>query len=126
MFAGIPIKIDDVEYTIPPLSLGQLRNGALTLLKEHDILLEQGKMFEAMEARGQIVLQALRRNYPDFEEKKLFDYLDLGNILPLWNAILGLSGFAVGEQQAATPTGVGISSPSTEVSPPLTDGRINK
>jgi hypothetical protein len=128
MFAGISISIDNVEYVIPPLSLGQLRNGALTLLKEHDILLAEGKTFETMDLRGKIILQALRRNYPEFDEKQLFDYLDLGNILPMWNAVLGISGFpaTLGETPAVMPTGVGTSSPSTEASPPLMDGPIRK
>ena len=102
MFAGTKIKIDDEEFVVPPLSLGQLRSGLLAKLQEHDKMLEENKTFETMVLRGEILLQALRRNYPDFPEQKFFDYVDLGNVGSLWLSILGASGFSLGETQAAT------------------------
>lgn len=106
MFSGTKIKIGEEEFVIPPISLGQLRNGVLDLLQKHDELVAGGKPFEAMDVRGQIILAALQRNYPDFTEKKLLDYLDAGNIGPLWLHVLGISGFSPsGEAQAATQSG---------------------
>lgn len=126
LFVGTPIKIGDKEFIVPPLSLGQLRNGALTKLKEHDLKLAEGQTWEAMVLRGEIILEALRRNYPDFEEQTLFDWLDVGNCGPLWLSVLGASGFTPGEVKAAGTTENGTSVRSTEVLPPLTDGPITK
>jgi hypothetical protein len=121
MYAGTKVKIGDEEYTIPPISLGQLRNGLLTKLQEHDKLSADGKLFETLQLRGEIILAAIRRNYPDFSEDKLFAHLDLANTSGIWLSILGASGFNSGEAKAVT---VGTSSPSTEASPPPTDGPI--
>ena len=109
MFAGTKIKIGEEEFVIPPLSLGQLRNGAMTKLQEHDILVAEGKTFEAMTIRGDIILAALQRNYPDFDGAKLFAWLDLSNINGIWLNVLGASGFTPGETQAvetATVNGI--------------------
>jgi hypothetical protein len=102
MFAGTKVTIDNETIIIPPLSLGQLRNGVLTKLKQHDDLIAQEKTFEAMTLRGEIILEAIHRNYPEFEPSKLYDFLDMGNIGPLWLSILGASGFTPGETQAVT------------------------
>jgi hypothetical protein len=126
MFVGTKIKIGDEEFTVPPLSLGQLRNGALGKLKAHDDLLAEGKMWEAMVLRGEVILEALHRNYPDFESEKLWNWLDVGNVGPLWRSVLGASGFTPGEVVAAGTTGNGTSNQSTAALPPPTDGLITK
>ena len=115
MFAGTKVMIGEKEYIIPPISLGQLRNGTLPLLQKHDELVAEGRTFEAMEVRGQVLLSAIRRNYPDFPETELFDYLDMSNVGPLWLTILGASGFTPGEAQAAETAMInGTSVPSIE------------
>lgn len=100
MFAGRKIKIGAEEYTVPPLSLGQLRNGTLKLLQDHDALVAEGKPWEAMNIRGEVILSALKRNYPDIDEKMLFDWLDVGNSGEIWLTVLGMSGFMPGEAEA--------------------------
>lgn len=103
MFAGTPLKIGEEEFIVPPLSLGQLRNGMLAKLQEHDKLLAENKIFEAVALRGEVILAALRRNYPDFSEEKLMAHLDVGNTGPVWLFVLTGSGFApTGETQAGT------------------------
>ena len=121
MLAGIRIKIGDETFICPPISLGQLRNGLMTKLKEHDALAATTEnFFETMTLKGEIILEALRRNYPEFDEKKLFDFLDLGNVTPIWLSILGASGFTPGEAEAVKANGT--LDPSTKASPLLTDG----
>ena len=115
-FPGKEIIIDGEKFTVPALSLGQLRNGALALIQEHDKLLEEKKMFDSYVVRGKIVALALKRNYPDIEEEKLMESLDMGNINEIWLAVLGASGFNLGEVIAAakgTDTTSGTSVPST-------------
>lgn len=102
MFPGTPLQIGAETYTVPALSLGQLRAGAKDKIKAHDDLVAEADSFGATVLRGEIILIALRRNYPDFTEELLFDNLDLNNVGPLWLAVLGASGFVPGEIQAAT------------------------
>lgn len=102
MFAGTKITIEGEDFVVPALSLGQLRNGLLTKLREHDEIVDDpAKFFSLIDLRGQIILEALRRNYPDFDEARLFGWLDMSNIGPLWLSVLGQSGFTSGEVQAA-------------------------
>jgi hypothetical protein len=124
MYRGTKITIGDEEFIVPPISLGQLRNGMLARLKEHDQLVNDGKLFETVELRGQIILEALRRNYPDFPEEKLLSFLDMGNTAPIWLSILGASGLNQGEAQAVRA--IGTSGPSTEASPQPTGGPTPK
>ena len=93
MFSGTTCKIGDKDYIVPALSLGQLRGGVLEKLKEHDQLVADGKLFETMALRGEIILAALRRNYPDLDETIIWDSLDMSNTGPVWLAVLGASGF---------------------------------
>lgn len=113
MFPGNKITIEGEDFTVPALSLGQLRNGVLKQLEEHDKVLAEGGVFAAAEIRGNIILAALRRNYPDFSEDKLFAHLDLANTGQLWLSVLGASGFTPGEAQAADGKASGTSVPST-------------
>ena len=103
-FPGTTVTIGAEKYVVPALSLGQLRNGILPMLREHDKLIAEDKTFDAMEIRGKVILEALRRNYPDFDETKLFDFLDMANTQQIWLAVLGASGFAPGENLAVTET----------------------
>lgn len=120
MFPGTKITIDGEDFVVPALSLGLLRNGIMAKLKEHDEVLAAGNVFEAMAMRGEIILAALRRNYPDFSEDKLLSHLDLQNTVGIWLNVLGSSGFSPGEVQAAakaassseTPEIGGTSDPS--------------
>ena len=113
-FRGTDFVIAGDTIAVPALSLGQLRNGLLEKLQKHDELLSNGKIFEAMSVRGEVIFAAIQRNYPEFAEEKLFNYLDLSNTTQIWLTVLGQSGFNSGETLAAETTSpVGTSSPST-------------
>jgi hypothetical protein len=111
---GKKITIDGQEIIVPPISLGQLRNGLLAKLKEHDDLVNAGNTFEAYNIRGDVLLAAVRRNYPDFSEELLFDNLDMGNIGEIWLSVLGISGFTPGEDRGAAGSTNTTSDPSTK------------
>lgn len=113
MFPGKSVEIGGETFVVPALSLGQLRNGVLAKLAEHDKLVEDGKTFDAFLVRGQVILEALRRNYPDFAEDRLWNFLDVHNTGPLWLTVLGASGFTPGEGEAATTDNDGTFAPST-------------
>lgn len=125
MIPGKKVNLGGEEYIVPPLSLGQLRNGVAEKMELHDRLVHEStnmnvddadaikKRREAQFLRGEIIAEALRRNYPDLTNDHLFDILDLGNWPNVWNLILGGSGF-LGEGQVAEPAAQpGTSDPST-------------
>ena len=100
MIPGVEVMIGDKKYTIPPLSLGQLRNGVMEKLRVHDQLITDGKGYEATVAKGEIILAALSRNYPKLTLDEL--ELDFGNVNSLWLATLGLAGFNPSGEAPAT------------------------
>ena len=99
---GKEVTIGEKTYTLPPLSLGQLRNGAMDKLRKHDEFIAEQKGWDAMLLKGEIILTALQRNYPDLKAKDIDEALDLGNVNDLWLHVLGLSGFTPGEAPATT------------------------
>jgi hypothetical protein len=105
VYSGKEIKIEGETYTLPPISLGQLRGGLTEKFKLHDELVTDGKYWEYMALRGEIIFSALRRNYPDFSEEKFMNFIDLSNVTPLWLCILGASGLMPGETLAVTSVG---------------------
>lgn len=117
MIPGKKIILAGKEYVLPPLTLGQLRNGALELIKEHDKIVTEGNSFDSFEIRGKIVVMALQRNYPDLTEEKAFnELLDMKNVNDHWLTCLGSSGLTPGEELAAAKTQEnpsGTSDPST-------------
>ena len=126
MYSGKEIKIEGETYTLPPVSLGQLRGGLTEKFKLHDSLVQEGKYWEYMALRGEVILSALKRNYPDFPEEKFMNFIDLSNVTALWLYILGASGLTPGETEVAKLETGGTLNPSTELSPLLTDGHIPK
>jgi hypothetical protein len=115
LFPGTKLTIEGETFIVPALSLGQLRNGVLAKLQEHDKLLSDGKFFESYLIRGEVIVEALKRNYPTIDEAKIMDGLDLQNLGPVWLNVLGSSGFTPGEGVAAETAAIapGTSDPST-------------
>lgn len=114
MFEGTKFTLGDRELVVPALSLGQLRRGALELFKKNDELwkkVEAGEAihWEALANRAELILMALRRNYPDLAEEWLLDHLDFNNVAEIWKAVVGLT--IPGEAKA--PTANGQLTPST-------------
>lgn len=101
MFAGTEFTIGGEKFVVPTLSLGQLRQGLIEKLRLHDELVAAGKAIEALDIRGQVILAAIRRNYPDFAEAKIWENLDMANVHEIWLAVLGMSGLQQGEAAAA-------------------------
>ena len=113
LYPGVKITIDGEDLVLPAISLGQLRNGTLKLLQEHDALIAEGKTFEAIALRGDVLLTAFRRNYPDYPEAKFFANVDMTNTTELWLKVLGISGFTPGERPAEGESPTGTSDLST-------------
>jgi hypothetical protein len=126
MLPGVVIEMGGREWTIPPLTLGQLRRltPELGKITTHASMLDT----EVIAAMVKVVTAALRRNYPDLAEESVEEVLDLGNAGEVLNAVLVGSGLrrsaTSGERRAAaliTPPSMPMAADgtsSTASSPP--------
>jgi hypothetical protein len=91
----------------------------LKKLKDHDTLVAEGQLFDTMTVRGEIIVAALRRNYPDLDENVIWDNLDVSNTGPVWLAVLGASGFTeqTTTEEPKAPLGTNGATPPEELSP---------
>lgn len=90
MIPGITIEMGGRQWTVPPLTLGQLRR----LMPKIARLAEIGSAIgeSEIDMLVDIVAAALARNYPEITAEKLEDLLDLGNAGVVLNAVLSGSG----------------------------------
>ena len=102
---GLVVHMDGRDWTIPPLTLAQLRKHADDLLKVKDIT--PFSPLEEVEPAISVIHAAMSRNYPDLTKEQLEDILDVGNVGQVMMAVCGMSGLvrskeapAEGEAQA--------------------------
>jgi hypothetical protein len=94
MIPGVAVAMGGQDWTVPPLTLGQLRR----LMPKVRQLAEIGaSMGEAQIAvLVDIVAAALQRNYPEMTPDEVENLLDLGNASAVLNAVLTGSGLKSG------------------------------
>ncbi len=98
MLSGIVVKMGGREWTVPPLTLGQLRQ---LLPKVHQLSDASAEMDGTHIAiLIEIVTAALQRNYPDITSDFVESLVDLGNAGEVLNAVLRGSGL---KQRAVSP-----------------------
>jgi hypothetical protein len=103
---GITVTMGGQQWTVPPLTLGQLRR----LMPKVQQLTEIGSQMgeKQIGILVEIVAAALQRNYPDISLETLENLLDLGNAGAVLNAVLTGSGLrprerSLGEAPAPGP-----------------------
>jgi hypothetical protein len=88
MVPGTVVPIGGEDFIVPPLSITQLR--AFLPRVQQLVGLDAAQMGDAqLEVLVAIITTALQRNYPELTTAKVEEILDLGNALPVLNAILG-------------------------------------
>lgn len=124
MIPGVTIEMGGREWTVPPLTLGQLRR----LMPKITALAEIGAAIGETEIGMliDIVAAALNRNYPEVTAEMLGEMLDLGNAGRVLNAVLSGSGltpaggsFQPGE---ASAPGASLGAPPTPAAASRPDG----
>jgi hypothetical protein len=110
MIDGVTMQIAGREWVIPPLNLKQLKKlgpklnqipaGPATVMPTEEQL---GNILE-------LIHSALSRNYPDLTLDEVEDMIDLGNMVKVIQAVMGISGLVsakAGERvPGSQPTGV--------------------
>ena len=104
MIPGVMVAMGGRDWTVPPLTLGQLRR----LMPKVRQLTEIGAQMDEtqIEVLVEIVAAALQRNYPDMTAETVENLLDLGNAGAVLHAVLTGSGLRPREQtpgEAAAP-----------------------
>ena len=115
MIDGVTLKLGGEGYVVPPMGLKDMRrlkDGIASLA----MLSTQGRDMtdDQWKSMIELVLTTLRRNYPNLTKEKVEDFLDLGNVGPLFQAIMNASGLEkttvpLGEAMAPSelPTSIG-------------------
>ena len=134
MIPGVAVVMGGREWTVPALTLGQLRRLMPKVHQLSDVSAQMGA--NQIEVLVEIVTAALQRNYPDITTDTVENLLDLGNAAPVLSAVLtgsGLSrpGLSSGEATAPgsgsgarTPIPAELGQTSMAFSPPPADTAI--
>lgn len=113
LLPGVSIAMGGRQWTVPPLTLGQLRRLLPKLRQLTEAAATPGD--SDIDLLVEIVTEALSRNYPDVTAAAVESLLDIGNAGMVLNAVLAGSGLQSGEASAvATSAGA----QSTVCSPP--------
>ena len=106
MIPGIMVAMGGQQWTVPPLTLGQLRQ----LMPKVQQLTEIGSQMgeKQIGILVEIVTSALQRNYPDISVEIVEDLLDLGNAGAVLNAVLTGSGLRPREQSPGEAPAPGL------------------
>ena len=112
MIPGLMVAMGGQQWTVPPLTLGQLRRLMPKVRQLTEIGAQMGET--QIGVLIEIVAAALQRNYPDLTVETVENLLDLGNAAAAADAVLagsGLKASAPGEAVAASGTTSTASSP---------------
>ena len=80
MIPGVAVMMGGREWTVPPLTLGQLRRLMPKVRQLSEIGAQMGET--QIGVLVEIVAAALQRNYPDITAETVENLLDLGNAGP--------------------------------------------
>jgi hypothetical protein len=116
---GIMVSMGGQQWTVPPLTLGQLRRLMPKVRQLTEIGAQMGET--QIGVLTEIVAAALQRNYPDMTAETVENLLDLGNAGAVLNAVLTGSGLKAQERspgEAGAPgSGSGASVATPRLSP---------
>jgi 1-deoxy-D-xylulose 5-phosphate reductoisomerase len=97
---GVPISLGGNQYTVPALSLGQVKR----LMPDIDSVTANGTpQDQVVSSAIKITTAALSRNYPEITAEQVEEMLDLSNFKTVLDAVMGISGLVPsGEATGAT------------------------
>ncbi len=120
MIPGVTVAMGGRDWTVPPLTLGQLRR----LMPKVRQLTEIGASMDEAQigVLVEIVAAALQRNYPEITAEAVESLLDLANAGPVLGAVLTGSGLKARDDPPGEPAAVAslgtTGEKSTVFSPP--------
>jgi hypothetical protein len=88
-YKGVSFSFGDKTLVIPPLNLR-----ALEQMQEKIAGFTGQVNAEQVGIVADVTLAALQRNYPEMTRDEVADIIDLGNMMDVMNAVMGVSGLA--------------------------------
>jgi hypothetical protein len=101
-YRGVAIWMDGKEWIVPALSVRQFRDNYAKLTTPVGEVSNENVQ-EQFDRFVPIIGLALRRNYPELSDEKLFDMLDLSTFKEAIYAVQAASGLRAKEAGEATP-----------------------
>ena len=103
MIAGTKVTVLGTEYIVPPFNIRMWERPELNTVVENE---SPGAMLKRL---GPVVLENLARNYPDIDQAKIMDDLDLPTFVELRGAGMAMRHESPNPPSApvAPPTGQG-------------------
>lgn len=91
VYPGIEFELGGRVLVIPPLSLGQVQ---IYRDKIQDRLsnLTQDNLLAASALFLDVIHAAISRNYPEITDEEVSDWVDLGNMMTVFEAVMDVSG----------------------------------
>ncbi len=88
--SGVAFEFGEEQLIVPPLTVGQVEALTPTLV-EHDAIdpKDYGDAAKRLRLRAKVIFEALKRNYPDFTEVELSEFVTAGNSDTAFLAALG-------------------------------------
>ncbi len=101
---GKKVVLRGREFTVPPLTLGQVRKFSEAATFDKVVPVLQGHWVpEAIDALLDIALAAIQANYPEVTRDDLLNLVDLGNGAPLFLAAMGAEKLEKSDPEAKGP-----------------------
>jgi hypothetical protein len=92
---GVEVSMGGRKWTVPPLNLKQIKKFEPILKGLGN--LDAGNVLAQSDGMLDVIHAAVARNYPEVTHEELEEMLDLGNLLPVVQAVMGVSGLLRGE-----------------------------
>ena len=90
MIEGTKINLNGQEYIVPALNFRQLKEFDKDIRAMQN-LGDSGDPMRELVLLVPVITAALKRNYPELDEEKVTDLLDLGNYKNVFEAVLGVT-----------------------------------
>lgn len=87
LIPGIPIRLGETEYVVPPLNLG-----AIEALQDRIEGFDKVSITDRLRTVVDAAWYALRRNYPELEKDVVKEFVDVGNMKEVMEAVMDVGG----------------------------------
>jgi hypothetical protein len=102
LIKGVTVEMGGKAYVVPPLNLEQVEQHAADIdrMSAPETSVQEQRRIQVI-----LVAAAMSRNYPELTEAQVKRLLDMGNIIQVTGAIMGVSGFVPAGEPKPGETG---------------------
>ena len=107
-FEGVKVMIGGAEYVVPPLNLRQIKQFQDTIgeqMKKASAASGDGLNLTELDSMKEVILAAMQRNYPELSAEWIDENIDMGNLISVFVAAMGVSGLKKAAAELGSPGG---------------------